>query len=125
MNLRRFKIIPSIPGYLVSEKGEVYSLKTDKILLWRVNRDWYPRVELYDAARGGRFHQFVHRLVAICFIDNPDPINKIEVNHNDWDKMNPYYKNLSWVTPQENRAHARKKWYSPCKGINEGVHCPF
>jgi hypothetical protein len=130
MSKGEFRPIPSIPGYLISKKGEVYSLKSNVFLEWNVNQDWYPRVQLYDKARGGRFHQFVHRLVAIVWVPNPDPIRKTQVNHNDWDKMNPFYKNLCWMTPEENKAHARKKWYAgiridESKYILDPLPCPF
>jgi hypothetical protein len=47
---------------------------------------------------------FVHIEVAKNFVDNPD--NLSEVNHEDGDKQNPYYKNLKWVTHSENIKHA-------------------
>lgn len=49
---------------------------------------------------------YIHRLVAIHFIDNP--LNKEYVNHKDGDKTNTYYKNLEWATFSENMIHAYK-----------------
>lgn len=48
----------------------------------------------------------IHRLVAKCFIPNPD--NKREVNHKDGNKHNNHVNNLEWVTTSENRIHAFK-----------------
>ena len=42
----------------------------------------------------------VHRLVATCFLENPD--GKLEVNHIDENKGNNFYHNLEWVTRREN-----------------------
>ena len=45
-------------------------------------------------------NQYVHRLVAEAFLDNPD--GKAEVNHKDANKKNNHISNLEWVTRQEN-----------------------
>lgn len=48
----------------------------------------------------------VHRLVAIAFIPNPE--NKREVNHIDFDTLNNNASNLEWVTAKENKIHSRE-----------------
>lgn len=47
---------------------------------------------------------YIHRLVALCFIDNS--LNKTEVNHKDGNKKNNHYSNLEWNTRSENMQHA-------------------
>lgn len=51
-------------------------------------------------------HPHIHRLVALTFIPNDDPENKVEVNHIDGKHMHCHVANLEWVTPQENVEHA-------------------
>ena len=45
---------------------------------------------------------YKHRLIAIQFIINDDPINKIEVDHIDRDKTNNHINNLRWVSRSDN-----------------------
>jgi hypothetical protein len=44
-------------------------------------------------------------LVAELFVPNPDPENKIYVNHKNSNRLDPDYKNLEWVTASENTKH--------------------
>lgn len=80
---------PSLPGRLLSQQ------KNDK---------GYLRVRLCLNAKNKTAR--VSRLVALAFVPNPD--NLPEVNHDDLDKENNHYKNLSWSTRIENIHHAFK-----------------
>lgn len=44
-----------------------------------------------------------HRLVAMCFLPNDEPLAKICVDHIDGDKQNYTLSNLEWVTVSENQ----------------------
>lgn len=122
---RWFREIPGVPGYWINKRGQIYSKKTRRFLKWHFNSKYYWRVCVYVDRRPVRF--LVHRLVAIIFVENPDPINKIEVNHLDYDTTNPHYLNLQWVTAQENREHKRRKsWREDDKKYIVNVEsCPF
>lgn len=110
-----WKEIPNYEGfYEVSNYGKVRSItrKTQfgvgyrvykgKELKLQADKDGYKRVALHKEGKQKRF--FVHRLVGLCFIDNPE--NKPVINHIDGDKANNYVENLEWVTRSENDIHA-------------------
>ena len=44
-----------------------------------------------------------HRLVALTFLDVPDNYESLEVDHIDYNPNNPYYMNLQWLTPSQNK----------------------
>jgi hypothetical protein len=58
----------------------------------------------------------IHRLVGKYFLD--DYSEDLEVNHNDGNRMNNHYSNLSMMTRQENMAHA---WSTGLVNIAYGV----
>lgn len=94
----RWSKIDEFP-YSVSDTGLVRNDRTRKILKGRVLPNGYAYVRL------GSFKKnfYIHRLVAACFIENPDA--KHEVNHIDGNKLNNCVDNLEWVTHSENNIH--------------------
>lgn len=111
--LEVWKDIPNYEGlYQISNLGNVKSLcfgarnirKSNivKLLHQSPNNLGYHKVELYKDGKSKMF--YVHRLVAISFIPNPD--NKPQINHKDGNKDNNTVDNLEWVTSKENLHHA-------------------
>ena len=105
------KTIKDFPNYEITNDGKVWS-KPRKALnscrnlkgRWLVPslNNWdYLLVGLYNET--GKSTKYVHRLVAETYIPNPD--NKPEVNHLDFDKSNNHFSNLEWVSETENSKH--------------------
>lgn len=86
-------------GYLVNANGDVISLKgKTPRLLSQVTVNGYKMVIMYN---DGKAHlEYVHRLVAELFIDNPNNYN--EINHIDENKANNNVNNLEWCTREYN-----------------------
>lgn len=81
-----------LPRYGIAKEVKSWNLKGYRRLGIRTEKD--------------RVIQFyVHRLVALLFIPNPD--KKPEVNHINRDKTDNRVENLEWVTKSENELH---KW---------------
>lgn len=104
----------NVPGvkpnlYEISNYGDIRNKKRGKgkILKTQVSNAGYNRLILQTGDPQIPERQFsIHRLVALTFIDNPDPETKTFVNHKNGDKLNNFCDNLEWVTPQENLRHA-------------------
>lgn len=106
-----WKLIEGFDGiYSVSNYGEVRNNKTGKLMKLRKNEKGYLRTSL--TKNGNQKSVRVHRLVAQAFIPNPE--NKPQVNHIDFNKENNCVSNLEWVTNQENAQ------YSVCNRICPG-----
>lgn len=65
--------------------------------------DGYARIKL--CKNGIEKSMFIHRLVAIQFIANPN--NLPQVNHKDGNKLNNTISNLEWCTKEANSLHAK------------------
>lgn len=99
MNMKERKRY-TIEDYEITRNGEIINKHNNHKRVLQPNTKGYLRVMI-----NGK-NLFVHRLVAEKYVPNPD--NKPQVNHIDGNKLNNNYKNLEWVTNQENRNHAMK-----------------
>ena len=98
-----WKTITDFEIYNVSNFGQVMNTNTHKIM--KLNfKGGYNKISLTNNKI--RKSMFVHRLVALAFIENPE--NKSDVNHKDKDKINNHISNLEWMTKKENNIHRCK-----------------
>lgn len=97
-----WKPIKGTVHYSASDCGNVRNDKTGNILkpyiVGATNNQYYA-VDLYP-----KKHIRLHRIIAECFIPNPE--GKKEINHIDGDHFNNSVNNLEWVTGSENCLHA-------------------
>lgn len=106
-----WKTIEEYPNYIISNMGRIFSKKQRKVLkafpnMFK-NRLPYFRVKLKDKM-GFLKEIFVHRVVALAFIENAE--NKPIIHHIDHNRLNNRADNLMWVTAEEHKKlHAKEK----------------
>ena len=103
-------------NYWVNEQGQVYNSKGHEMLGY-MDRGWR---KLLIVLNGKKVTRAVHRMVAECYLANPD--NLPQVNHLDGNKHNNHVSNLEWVTAKQNIQHAWDAGLStPNKGEDNGT----
>lgn len=85
----------------VASRGGFRDLKARKTAL-QDNGNGYK--QLYVQLKGKRHLFYMHRLVGLYFIPNPN--NLPEINHKDTIKANNHFTNLEWSTHISNMEHA-------------------
>lgn len=90
--------------YLVSDTGEVKSVRKNRLLKPSIDR--YGYLKLVLTLNGKPHYVTVHRLVAMAFIPNPE--GKKTVNHINEDKLDNRVGNLEWMTSKENDNHGSR-----------------
>lgn len=114
------KPYPKSPDYLVSEDGQLYSLKTKRYLSNNSIRNGYIVNRIIVNGKIKTVER--HRVVAETYIPNPE--NKPIVDHIDENRTNNNINNLQWVTQEENMnkgtiaARTRAKRGKPIVAIN-------
>ena len=114
--------------YEISNLGNVRSLdrtvkchsKTrlvkGKLLNHTLMKNGYYSVMLCNSERNKRM--YVHRLVALHFVENPKPNEYNVINHKDENPRNNVYTNLEWCTQAYNQSYgtARLRQAEKIKG---------
>lgn len=134
-----FKQYKDYVNYLVGSDGFIYKILKHnrglRKLKGMLNSGGYRAVQLFrpdgKLVKGERW--LIHRLVATCFIPNPD--NKPFVDHINGDKTDNRVENLRWVTAKENNSNPntkdkspsalRKRYSKPLLCVKEGMEIKF
>lgn len=93
-----FGRVRSVDRY-VSRGCKGIVLLKGKLLKQRANIDGHLTVTLYDGNHSSKKH-FVHRLVAIAFVPNPE--NLPIINHKDENPKNNIWTNIEWCDTKYN-----------------------
>jgi len=100
---------PDIPKglYKISNYGNIYNNITKKYRnITGRDKDGYVRAPFKSISKKA-IYLYIHRLVAFHICEGYDEkTGRVYVNHNDCIRDHNYYKNLTWVTVQENNKHS-------------------
>lgn len=103
-----------LPGYLVSNKGRVWSTrgKRNKFLKVSISAQGYKQVQISINNKNVTLN--LHRILGCLFVPLKDntvgfDLSKLQINHVDGVKTNIPLENLEWVTQLENNVHAVKE----------------
>jgi hypothetical protein len=97
-----------LENYRITKSGKIWNTTTKKFIGTKSVNGYYRIV-----CSAGTFA--IHRLVALTFVKNPDPENKINVDHIDGNPKNNNASNLEWVTQKENTERHKKQISHPKK----------
>lgn len=116
-----YRILDTIDSkYAISNLGNIKNIKTSKILKPEITNKGYKKVNL--SINGKRQKFYIHRLVAMMFLENDNPDVKNNVNHKDGNKLNNNADNLEWCSSSDNQIHAirtgLKQQCIPIEAIN-------
>lgn len=100
----KFITIPSTGLlYEVNEYGTIRNYETKKEISQNLDTNKYYQVNLW--LDGKNRSKKVHRLVAECFVSNPEKYNCVD--HIDGNKTNNHKSNLRWCTIRQNNEFYR------------------
>lgn len=101
-----WKCIVGFDKYYISNIGRIKNIKTNRILKISKGLGGYYRINIKNRS------YFIHRLVAIAFIEKIR--NKNIINHIDNNILNNNVENLEWCNQSENIKHAYNTGRAMC-----------
>jgi hypothetical protein len=99
-SLSLFERLREHPNYVIDKAypHEIYKISTGK----RVAESIHSKKHGYLRVKIDNKYEYKHRLVALQWLENDDPINKIFVDHRNGNTFDFRLENLRWVTAKEN-----------------------
>lgn len=103
--------------YKINKNGNILSCKKNIIMKCYPDKDGYLKLCLTKDKIEKKY--FLHRLLAIQFVPNDDPINNTVIDHIDRNKTNNNIDNLRWASISLNMKNKRfSKGTRPCNSID-------
>lgn len=92
--------IPSFLDYFINKNGDVYSMKSKKLMKPYILKG-YKRVNIRNNTFVGTKN--IHNLMAETFLEIPTNIENLVVNHIDSDRSNNKLENLEYISAKNNK----------------------
>jgi len=90
------------PHFIISNTGRLINTNTNHERKLSKQKSNYLGFTLFRGTKSYRMHDCVAR----HFLDKPDSIERLQVNHIDFDITNNHDWNLEWVTAKQNMQHS-------------------
>lgn len=107
-SLERWKEVPGFPNYEASNHGRLRNKKTGKQLEGTIHPSGYIQVTL-----NGNKSIKMHRLIALTWIPNDDPVKKTTVDHINRMKNDNRAINLRWASHKQQNKNRTKYGRAP------------
>lgn len=104
-NAEEFIPLKRFPDFSITRSGIVKHIPTEQILNKQKGPMGYPMIRMTQN-NSFLINERLHVLLAETFIEKPQSVLKLVVNHKDGNKENHSLENLEWVTYAENNVHA-------------------
>lgn len=109
--------------YLISNLGNIYSIRNKRKLILQKNKKGYTKVVLWK--NGKPYYTLAHKLVAEMFIPNKDNkplvLHKIAISNGGTNNVN----NLYWGTQSDNMRDRVNDGHQPLQNWNIGEKHPL
>jgi len=102
-DISSWKQIPEHEHYVMSIEGDLFSLRSNRILKRVINSHGYYYIS--TKVNGKRKNYLTHRIIMMLY-GPPKPEGKNFINHIDGNKKNNNLSNLEWCNHSENMHHS-------------------
>jgi hypothetical protein len=106
-------VLVDYPNYKISRDGQIFSTYTKRVLKCAITENERIVCSLKHKNENKAKRLYVHRLVAMAYLPNPD--NHPKVNHLDGNPLNNHVDNLEWASYSRDSQHAYDTGLNPNK----------